>query len=250
MQIKTTGLVIKQRDIGENDKILTILTKELGIVEATARGIKRSKNVLSAPCQILCYSEFCLYQGKSYYIVNSAEVINSFYDIRLDVVKLSLADYFCEITSFVSPDADIAWEYLRFFLNSLHFIEKDLLTLAQIKSIFELRALSLLGFMPDIVGCKGCSEFEKEKMFFLPLDGIWVCQDCADGYISTMKIPLTKPVLAAMRHIIYSQGEKVFSFKIGKQLQKQLSFITESFALIHTDANFKSLEIFKSLSLD
>lgn len=268
MLIKTQGIVLKQRNIGENDRILTILSKDLGIIEASARGVNRRNSPLQGASQVLCYSEFCLYQGKNRYSVNSATSIEQFYDLRLDVVKLSLAVYFCDLMAFLFPftEGEIieknlgnrAWEYLRFLLNTLYLLEKEKRSAQLLKSIFELRILSLSGFMPDLVCCQRCQAYEKEEMYFFPVESQLICGDCLKGGEESLdgissegteqvKFAAPKSVLYAMRHIIYSDEDKVFSFNLSGKALEQLNFITENYTLIQTDTRFKSLEFYQQM---
>ncbi len=254
MLIKTQGIVLKHRNIGENDRILTILTSELGIIEATARNIKSPKSSLCGAAQLLAYSDLCLFKGKSNYIINSAESINTFYSLRLDVVKLSLAGYFCELLTYLSKFADEnATAYLKLLLNTLHFLQEDKINSDLLKSIFELRAISIGGFMPNLVCCKECATYEKEKMYFLPLEGVLICDDCLDGTSynkeSVIKYPLTNDVLSALRYIVFSEPQRLFSFKLVGISLKQLNYITEDYIFLHTEARFNSLDMYKSLKI-
>ena len=143
MQLKTNGIILKQRNIGENDRIVTVLTQDMGLIEICARRSRSPKNPLTAPTQVLNYSSFCLYKGKAaYYIADTAESIRSFYDLRLDVVKLSLAGYFAELCAFLSPTAENGEELLRLILNTCHLLESDRYSMEHLRPVFELRALS------------------------------------------------------------------------------------------------------------
>lgn len=253
MQIKTKGIILKQRNIGENDRIVTILSPELGVIEASARGCKSVKSSLASSVQILGYSDFCLYKGKSQYIINSAESINSFYFLRLDVVKLSLAGYFCELICYLSKtDDENANLYLKLILNSLYFLQEDKIDIPLLKSIFELRALSIGGFMPNLVCCDECAIFEKDTMYFFPLKGILICEDCLSNLKfnteNSIKILVPLSVLSALRHIIYSEFEKLFLFRLKGESLKQLNYITENYMLLHTEAKFNSLSMYHSIS--
>lgn len=249
MLIKTRGMVLKQRNIGENDRILTVLTEDMGVIEMSARGVKRLKSKLSGATQTLCYSEFCLYQGKNYYSVNSAEIIHSFYDLRLDVVKLSLAAYFCDVTVFMSPPAETGKGYLRFLLNTLALLEREKREPALLKGIFELRVMALSGFLPDLVCCNGCGCYESETMYFLPLEARLYCKECGEGSLpaDTLKYTLPPPVLYAMRHVVYSEDERVFAFRLTGKSLEQFGFVTENYLLIQTDGQFKSLAIYRQM---
>lgn len=252
MQIKTRGLLLKQRNIGENDRIVTILTAELGIIEATARGVKSARSGISAACQRLSYSEFCLFRGKSGYTINSAEILNSFYNLRYDVVSVALAGYFCELTTYLSPSSENAEDFLKLLLNTLYLLEEGKKSHDFLKAVFELRSLSIAGFMPDLVCCGECASYEKALMYFLPLEGTLICSECMESSQlqnkeSVIKIKAYQPVLAAMRHITYALGQKIFSFKLSGDALLQLCYICENYSLLHIDGKFRSLEIYYSL---
>lgn len=247
MLIKTQGLVLKQRNIGENDRMLVILSRDYGIMEVSARGVKRLKSPLASGCQLLCFSEFCIFQGKKYNTLNSAEVLHSFYDLRLDVMKLSLATYFCDLTNYLSPQGDNSWVSLRFLLNTLSLLEKGKREPALLKCIFELKMLSLAGFMPNLVCCSDCQVYEADTMFFLPVEARLLCLDCSMNYTqeNLLKYTVTPSVLYAMRHIIYADDDKLFQFNLKGDSLKQLEFITENYVLIQTDQKFKSLDVYQ-----
>lgn len=252
MQQKTRGIVLKQRSIGENDRILTVLSADLGVIEVSARGVKSVRSALSAPAQILAYSELCLYRGKqSYYILDSAEIQEAFYKLRLDVVKLSLATYLCELCGYLSPGAENASDFLRLLLNTLYLLQEEKQSPAVLKSVFELRALSVGGFMPNLVGCVDCGEYEKPEMLFMPLAGVLVCSDCfpSSPYHreDVIKSAMPAPVLAAMRHIVFSESERIFSFKLASSSLYQLAQVTEGYVKLHTEGKFNSLELYHQL---
>ena len=250
MLLKTKGLVLKARPIGENDKILRVLTAEMGMIEVAARRAKSTKSPLTAASQLMTYSEFCLYKGKqSYYIVDAAELLHPFYELRRDVEKLALAGYFCELADTLSPSAETAPEFLRFLLNTLSLLEEGRLPNEQLKAIFELRTLSLGGFLPNLVACAECGQFEREPMYFLPLEGVLVCGDCLAGspYDSpdVIRALLPPPVLSAMRHIVYSEPDRVFSFRLVGDSLARLCRVAENYMRLHVEGKFKSLDIYK-----
>lgn len=250
MLIKTKGIVLKHRNIGENDKIVTILTPNLGVIEATARNTRTARSRMNNASELLYYGDFCLFKGKSHYIINSADEISSFYKLRLDVVLLSLAGYFSELTAFLCREGDPnSAGYLKLILNTFHFLVEGKKSVGMLKSLFELRALTIGGFMPNLVCCTECAVYESEMMYFLPLDGTMICADCMEqqNFQDTIKYPVIPSVLAAMRFIVYSPLEKLFSFKLSGISLEQLNLITENYALLHTEEKFNSLKMFHSL---
>lgn len=262
MNYKITGIVLKQRNLGENDRVITILSKEMGIIEAIAKGIKSTKSKLGGSCQLFCYSHFDLYKKKENFTVTSAQVINAFYDLRLDVTKLALAGYFSEITCQISPGNETTEDFLSLLLNSIHLLEIDKKPIPLIKSIFELRSISIAGFMPNLICCKVCNTYQTDKMFFLTFTGEIICDNCnfsnnfnndfevlnSKNYKKDMEIiEISITVLTAMRHIIFSPSKKIYSFSIPDEELIQLNFITQKYLLLNAQGRFPSLDVYNSL---
>ena len=64
MQVSSDGLIIMEKAISENDKLVTILTRKFGIIRAFAKGVKSVKNKNFSSVQLFCYSDFILFKGR------------------------------------------------------------------------------------------------------------------------------------------------------------------------------------------
>ena len=64
MQINTDGLIILERDVGESDRLITILTRDEGVIRAFAQKAKTIKNAKASSTQLLCYSRLSIYKGR------------------------------------------------------------------------------------------------------------------------------------------------------------------------------------------
>lgn len=139
MQITTTGIVLRERE-HDDDRILTILTADRGVITAYARGAKKLRGRLLSGTELLCCSRFVLFQYRDRYQVDSAETEQNFFGLRSDVEKLSLAVYLAQLCAQVAPAEEEAGEFLRLILNSLYLLEKDKRPQRLVKAVFELRA--------------------------------------------------------------------------------------------------------------
>lgn len=247
MLFTTEGIVIHERSVGENDKYIDVLTKDLGVIEASIKGVKKLTSKNSSSTQLFAYSKLCFAKRGEKYYLNSSEPIKVFYDLRLDLEKFALASYFAEIIRFSVVSEEPSEMVLRLFLNTLHFLTQGMLSLLFLKSIFELRFMTEIGLMPDLVACKNCMEYYSEKMLFFISEGYFLCDDCYNSVVNDNIVPINKAVLHTMRYIIFSEFDKLYSFKISDTAQKKLSLITERYLISHLNRNFKTLEFFKSL---
>lgn len=239
--------MIRERTVGETSKFIDVLTENLGVIEINVRGCKKINSKNCAAAQLFAYSRFCLNKRKGMYYINSAEPINIFYKLRTDLQKLSLASYISELVSYVVGNEGNGENILKLFLNTLHFISNDERPLELLKSIFEIRFMSEIGLMPNVFTCKDCSEYVVEAAYFSINEGIISCANCYDGYTddNIKKVPLS--VLYALRHIILSEFDKLYNFKISSESQEILSSITEQYIIIHLERNFNTLNFYKSI---
>ena len=91
MNSTTKGLVIREQTTGENDRLVTLLTADHGLVRAFVRGGKQLKNRRAAATSLFCYGEFALYRGRDAYTVDSAAPIEVFFGWQLPNILPSLA---------------------------------------------------------------------------------------------------------------------------------------------------------------
>ena len=251
MQLRTDGIVIREQSIGESDILVTLLTRDRGVISVWAKNAKRTRSKLGTATDLLCYSQFELFHNKERYSINSAEVKEIFFGLRSDIEKIALGGYFAQLISMMIPQEEPAQEPLRLLLNALHYLEKDKRSPAFIKAVFELRLLAITGFMPDLVGCTTCGNYDSARFYFSPVQGNILCDTC---YMNTSsgqagyRIMIDRTVLAGMRHIIYSDFEKLFAFSIPEQSVKSLSLVCERFLLAQTERSYPALEFYHSLA--
>lgn len=247
MLITTDGIVIRERFVGENDKYIDILTKDYGIIEISVKGAKKFNSKNSGSTQLYTYSKFCFSEKGNRYFLNSSEQIANFYNIRLDVEKFALASYFSEILKFSVVSEQPSENVMRLFLNTLHFLNSNNRTNNFLKCIFELRFMSEIGLMPDLVACNKCAEYSSDKMYFFIKEGIFLCEECHSGIENDNIILINKSLLHTMRYIIFTEFKSLFNFKISNEVQAVLSDITEKYLITHLNRSFKTLEFYKSL---
>ncbi len=251
MKIRVKGIIIRESDLGEKDKVIKIFTEKHGIISAIVKRGKVLKNSGSSIAQPFAYCDFCLYVRKNGYIVDSLEIIELFWNIREDLSSLALTQYFCELCVFWSPDESNSQELLRLLLNTLFYLANKKMNISVLKAIFELRGCSLCGYMPNLVGCVKCGDYEPNEIYFVVENGILICKSCYLTYErrSDYNVRLiSHGVLSALRHIIYSKMENLFCFKISEEIQSDLCDICEKYIFAHIGFDFKSLNFYKSLS--
>ncbi len=245
--ITTSGLILKELDYRENDTLITILTKDLGVIFARARGSKRSRSHIAAPTRLFAYSNLTLYRSKDKFTLDSADSIDLFFGLHSDIVKLSLAAYICELCSIFAPELEPAEEHLRLALNTLHLLEKDLRPPLLLKAIFELRLTAISGFLPDLSVCSVCLEKLDGGMYFSPGEGTIICPECAVNAKRRDDIPIGAATVSAMRHVVGSPADKIYNFTLSGDSQRQFFDVCERNLLYYAERPPASLSFLKSL---
>lgn len=245
---KTNALVLKLRNVGENDKILVLLTEDMGIIEATARGAQKQKNKYSTFCQPFCYAQVELFKGKSSWLVDNVQVLDSHFALSADPFAAALSAYFCEVVRVLSPTEEAAKDYMQLLLNLFWLMEQGKRDVRQLKAIFELRVMVYAGFAPNLVACSRCGKFEDDLMYFFPMQACLLCSDCMEKEEQQLWVlPISRAVLNAMRYIIYGDAHKIFSFSLKDPSLTVLCRVTEAYLQHCTDTRFLSLEVYRSL---
>lgn len=237
MYIKTQGLVLREVAYKEADKILTIFTKELGKITATARGCRKKNSPLAAPCQQLIWSEFVLFDYRGKFTIKEATLEKEFKNIQKNIETFSLACYFSEICETIAVENTPQDSLLSLILNSLFLLNKGNIPRTQIKAVFELRATCESGYQPLLEECSFCENPNPKQAQLSPLDGSIHCRSCGGE-----ALPLSPSVLTAMRFITQSHPKTIFSFFY--QNPKELETVTQHYLLSQLDAHFKTLNFY------
>lgn len=240
MALTAMGLIVREYNVGEADRFVTVLTDNFGIIRASVRGARRVSSRSGAATRLLSYARFSLVKGREKYIVDTAAPERVFFLAGGDVERLALAQYFCELFAALAPREEPAQNYLQLLLNALHLLEKGEQR-DRIKAVAELRALSFSGYMPDLHTCR-CGKGEG-SLYFDPMSGTLYCDACR----TDDSIPIDATVYDAMRHIVCGEPSKAFSFRLPDDACIRLADVSERFVTAQLSRSFQTLTFYHSL---
>lgn len=247
MYLTIRGLVLRVIPYKETDALLTILCREHGKLTVKARGLRRKNSPLIAPCQLLAYGEFTLFEYRGMYTINEAHAIELFQSLRRDLQKLSLGTYFAQVAEVIAQEDLPNPELQSLVLNCLFALTKLSVPEAQVKTVFELRCMCLSGYTPDLHACHLCGSPIPDR--FDISAGHLECASCRSVESGGIRFPLTLSMLEAMRYICYCDAKQLFTFKAGDQTLEKLSQLSESYLVTQLERGFSTLDFYKSLLL-
>ena len=243
MYLTTQGLVLRTTEYQDTDLMLTVLTKDRGLMSLRARGVRKNSSRLKSACQLLSYSEFTVFENRGYHTVNEAAPVEMFPELRSDLELLALGSYFAQAAEVLSQEDAPESEILSLTLNSLYALCRLKKPALLVKAAFELRLACLSGYAPQLDGCAVCGNETPDR--FNVTGGVLQCARC--GGIEGLRLPLTPAMLAAMRYLAACEPKKLFSFSVETEELRQLSDLTETYLATQLERGFSALDFYKSL---
>ena len=204
-----TGIVLKTEPIMEYDKRVVILTKEKGKISAFAKGCRKPGNRLMAVANPFSFGEFRLYAGKSSYNIMEANVKNYFDALRKDFDAAYMGMYFLEVADYYTRENLDAIELMRLLYQSLRALESGKYDHSFVRMVFEIKSIVINGEFPGV----------PEHRSYLD-DTVY-----------------------ALSYIEKSGIEKLFSFEVSDEVQKELIQIAQIYCNRFHDKHFASLDI-------
>ena len=244
MYLTIQAIVLRVTDYNDRDALLTVLSRDHGKLTVKARGLRRKNSPLIAPCQLLAYGEFTLFEYRGMYTINEAHSIELFRNLRKDLTKLSLGTYFAQVTEVISQEDLPNPELQSLLLNSLYALSQLDMPEILIKAAFEMRVACLAGYTPDLSGCHICGN-ENADRFDLSA-GQLECLGCRAGD-SGIRVPVNAGIIHALYYLCACEPKKLFSFSLGEENLIKLSSLTEAYLTTQLERGFSTLDFYKSL---
>lgn len=250
MHTKTKALVLRSVEYKESDKILTLLTQELGKITVSARGCRKKGSPIAASCQLLAWSELVLYDYKGRWSVKEGQTLRLFRGIQADLDRLALGCYFAELAETLAVEGLPSPELLSLTLNSLHALDQmPQKPLALIKTAFEWRCMCLAGYEPLFDGCAICGRNPPEKPQFHLKEGVLHCARCREEVGEGISMPLNGDALAALRYIVHGDPKRLFSFQLEGDGLRLLGDAGEAYVHTQLERGFRTLDFYKQTQL-
>ena len=202
--VKTRALVIREQPFQEQDKILTLFTEKEGKQKAIAKGVRRSKSSMVAATQLFSLSEFVYYPGKNFASINQANLVEAFYPLRQDLIKMSLASYILELLDAFYDFYQGNPSVLKVANHTLYYISEGKAKHDEaLIAAFQLKVAEAQGIRPNLLFCNYCKKKDDLAYFSIDAGGV-ICRNCSSeqGYtyrllpeqLEVMKTLLVKPI--------------------------------------------------------
>ncbi len=257
-QVKVRGMVIGSSNVGEYDKRIIVHTLERGKITVFAKGARKPKSPHVAATAPFTFGTFTVYEGKDAYSLIDVDVEEYFMDIRNDLTSIYYGLYFCELVDYFVKENQREANILKLLYRSVQILCANVICAPLVRNIFEIKILMLNGEGYTTYECACCHKngqgengnAEPQKIQDFRLVGIShkvngaVCADCASRFDDVME--LSGAALYAINYIYGSPVEKVYSFTLTDEVNRELARFSKKYMARFVDRKFNSLEMLKN----
>ncbi len=180
--VHTRALLLKQVDTGESDRVVTLLTEDLGKVSAIARGARRSRKRFGAALAlfVMAEAELRARSTSSLHVLTGYQALEIHAGIGRDIAAIAHASYATELVEALCPTGHPDPELFELLLEMYGVLASEPATGERLR-IFELRLLTVAGLAPQLSVCVACGRDVFNEPERLGMDvgrGGVVCADC------------------------------------------------------------------------
>ena len=237
---KIEGIIVSEVDYKESSKIINLYTKEYGIIGVLARGAKRLRSSLSGVTSKLTYGYFYLnYKENGLSILTEVDVIESFKNIKKDLLKISYASFLTELVTQVYKHENSNNIY-EIYLNGLKKIEDNMDPMV-IVNIIELKLLDNLGIKPVIDSCVSCGS--TDIVTISSYKGGLLCNNC----LCNEKIVHNKTI-KLIRLFYYVDISKIDKIEISDVIKNEINEFVDDYYDRYSGLYLKSKQFLKNIS--
>lgn len=245
---KVEAIILKARNLGEADKVLTLLTKNQGKIQAVAKGVRKIKSKNRGAVQPFSQSRIMLYRGRTMEIVTQCELITGFPKIRENLDRLAYAGYLAELTMWMVPEKDDQPEVYFLLLAVLHLLQNaqtpELIEL--ITRLYEIRLLNLLGYQPELNACIVCNNsVRSNQVGFSPSLGGIICTDCLAE--DPKHITINQGTLAVWKLLSKIDVRNISRLKLGENERIALENLLQRFMEYQIEYKMKTVDFIHQL---
>lgn len=236
--VDVQAVVLRTADYKETSRMATLFTREIGLLSASAKGVKRPKSPLLGRVELFTRADYTLSVFNERYQITSAQVRESHIELSADMEKLTLAAYFKDFCLAVLGEGDpqpLLFDLLSECLLALCRAQSDW---RSVKLYFEVKALSILGFLPVLEACADCGQVlpGTGDIYLSAAAGGVVCAQCKPGYPDAAG--LLPGTLATLRRMLAWSGDNLHVLRSAGAIERNLEEVWPAYLAYYLEKRF------------
>ncbi len=242
---RTEGIVLRRKDMGESDRLLTIFTREYGKLKALSKGSRKPTSRQTGHVELFGRSAFLIADGNTFDIITQAESVEMYPGLRDDLIRTIYAGHIVELLDRFTEEEDKNSSLFYLLADGLSwFANEDNHLLAA--RYFELRLLSLTGFQPQLFTCVISQEpIEQEDQYFsAEIGGLLKPEHLA---AEKRARPVSASAVKVMRFLQTRPWEQVRELKLRRDLHQELEDILHYYITFHLERRLQTVDFLRRI---
>lgn len=245
--VSTEGLVLRYADYKEADRVVVLLTPEMGKLTVSARGARKPKSRLLAGAQLFCHADYQLFQLNETYTMSQVDLRKSFFNIRNDVNKFAYATYIMNLTEEAVSPNEKAQKIYHLVIDALTFLANSEINTQDVVHAFEIKLIDILGYRPVLMNCCLCgSSCDNFKLGFSIADGGLICENCRSN--SHVKQMIHISTVKTLDHMLHMDMRRLNVLKVSDPVRSELEIILPAYLEYVLDKKMKARKIIEYTS--
>jgi DNA repair protein RecO (recombination protein O) len=244
---RARGIVLRRRDIGETDRVVTVFTAEHGRKRFVAKGSRRPGSKLAGHLEPYSATRLLIARARTLDIVSQAELIEPFAPLRGSEQGIATAAYLAELVDTLLPEDQEQEAVYELLFAGLRLLAEGRDALL-VTHVFEMGLLRLLGYRPELHDCIVCrTPLEQEVNGFSP-DGGVVCRRCQRARPEAM--PISVNGLKLLRAIDRGEIERLFKLRVQRETWDEVGDALNRYIVRVTGQESRSRRVLLELRLE
>jgi DNA repair protein RecO (recombination protein O) len=235
---RVSAIVLKRRDQGEADRLLTVFTRDRGKLTLLAKGVRRQASRKAGHIEPFTHVDLLIAKSKSLDLVTQAETVTAHRALREDLWRSTWASYVAELADVFTLDSDPQALLFDLLAETLDRLNGDA-DPALCALYYELHLLGLVGYQPQLFRCVHCSELLQPEVNFLSLErGGALCPEHGANHPETIALPL--PVFKLLRFLQTRSWDEIALLQIGSGTAGQVESVLARYIVYHLERTLRS----------
>jgi DNA repair protein RecO (recombination protein O) len=232
------GIILRRRDLGEADRLITVFTRDRGKLSLLAKGVRRAASRKAGHIEPFTYTDLLVAKGANLDLVTQAETIEPHRRVREDLWLSSLAYYVVELADAFTQDEDPNALLFDWTLETLRRLDAGAATNLAVR-YYELHALDLAGYQPQFFHCVQCGQPLQPEVNFLSLErGGCLCPQHGANVVGTIALPLD--VLKVFRYLQRYPWEQIAALQLRPDVLAQVESILARYIVFHLERGLRA----------
>lgn len=246
---RTEAIVLKRRDYGEADRLLTVFTPNYGKLVLLGKGVRKTRSRKAGHVELFTLSTLLVAKARTWDLVTQAEMIEPYLGLRENLLRTGYAYYAAELLDGFTQEQDVhplMFTLLRETLERLATVEESILPLAV--RFYDLHLLSLAGYQPQLFRCVTC-QAELQPLpnnYFSAAEGGALCPQHGEGQPGAELLPL--PVFKALRFMQTRAWPQVAALHLSAGVQAHVERLLQSYIVYQLERQVRSTAFLRAVT--